>query len=328
MTISESTLDKVGAMGAAFSLIDLIRGFSHGGVHVGGGTGGVGFLTSLLTVLVRVWEEKGGSMKDESEMLESMFANPQAKNEKLTPQERTKIAAVIKAMTPAEQKVFRIAIFVMDPDVTTIEVPEKKDKDGKVIAVAGKRTEKTGIDPRVNVLHGIAEHVHDNLDNVTEVAELLRGTGALGGNNEALKFLVKVQVELKKLLCTFFGVESVDLITFDMVKEKATVLIGNIGVPNANLPGPPVGPLMRVGRLITPGSYRNAPASKSVKSKKEVRSTSLLKMFAVVACITGILAYGLYFGASKYRAYQRDTEIDNIINAYQPTKTSAEQPMK
>lgn len=325
MTISDSTFDKVGAMGAAFSLIDLLRGFSHGGVHVGGGTSGVGFLTSLLTVLVRVWEEKGGSMKDESEMLESMFADPQAKNEKLTPQERTKIAAVIKEMTPAEQKVFRIAIFVMDPDVTTIDIPEKKDKDGKVITAAGKRTEKTGIDPRVNVLHGIAEHVHDNLDNVTKVAEMLRGTGALGGNNEALKFLVKVQVELKKLLCAFFGVLSIELITIDLVKAKVNDLTKKIGILDPTLPKPKAGLLIRFGRKITPGAYRPASIPKVGKVRKESKPTYVRTLIMAAICIAIFATCAMILRTYEHR---ENSEINNIINAYQPTKTSAEQPMK
>lgn len=319
--VSDRTLDKAGAL---FSGLDLLRGLTGNR----GASTGPNFLSSLLAFAIRVWEENGGSMKDESKMLESLFSNPTMKSEKLTPEERNKVAAVIKKMTKAEQKVFRIAIMVMNPEEGSVDVPEKVGRDGKVATPAGKRTEKTGVDPRINVFRGIAEHVHTNLDNVEEVAEMLRGTGTLGGNNEALKFLVRLQLELKKLLCAFFVVESIELITFEMVKEKATALIGKIGVPNANLPGPPVGPLMRVGRLITPGSYRNAPRSKNVKTKKEVRSTSLLKMFVVVACITAIVSCSLYFGASKYRAYQRDTEINNVINAYQPTYPSAGKPKK
>lgn len=191
------------------------------------------FFVILIETVVRVWEEKGGSMKDESEMLESMFSNPDpdAKSAKLTPKEQKKVSAVLKEMTPAEQKIFRIALFLMDPEVVTIETPgkqEKKDKDGKVIQKATeptKRTERSGVDSRVNVLRGIAAHVKADFSNATEVATMLRDVGALGSNNEALNFLQKVQTELKKLLCTLLSVESVEDITMSLVYDK---LVGEV----------------------------------------------------------------------------------------------------
>jgi hypothetical protein len=214
----------------AASLMGLFRRGGTHGEQASGAPYERSFLVTLVELIVRVWEEKGGSMKDESEMLESLFSNPDpnSKSTKLLPEEHRKVSSVIKAMTPAERKVFRIALFLMDPEVSTIETPgtpPKKDADGKVIKEGTKptvRTERTGVDPRINVLRGIAEHVHEDLSNAAEVAAMLRDTGALGANNEALSFLQKVQMEIKKLLCKLLGVASIEDITTSLVIERLT----------------------------------------------------------------------------------------------------------
>ncbi len=252
------------ALGSAFLPMLFRQRGGHGAVGADG-TQAPGFLSGLLTVLVRVWEEKGGSMKDESEMLESIFADSSAKNVKLSPIERKKVSAVLGAMTPTERNVFRIAIFIMNPEVTTIETAGKTDKDGKV-GPSTTRTEKTGIDPRVNVLCGIAEMVDEDMGNVDEVAKMLRNAGALGGDNASLKFLGKAQEEIKKILCRVLGVDSIEEITIDLLRAKGKGLLSHIEVPDPTQPRPNdnAGWYVRFMRSITPGSFPNPP---SVKEK-------------------------------------------------------------
>ncbi len=223
----------------ALGLMNLFQGRRGGHASGDGGAAEKSFLVALVETIVRVWEEKGGSMKDESEMLESLFSNPDpsAKSAKLLPQEHIKISAVIRAMTPAERKVFRIALFLMNPEVATIEtpgMPEKKDSDGKVEKKGVKatvRTEKTGADSRVNVLRGIAEHVDDDLGNADEVAAMLRDTGALGGDNEALSFLQKAMTGIKNLLCKLLGVATIEEITPSLVYERLKGELDQTPVP-------------------------------------------------------------------------------------------------
>ncbi len=302
---------------AGLNLMATLRGHSGGnGRHVDAdGRPVMSAISALIALAIRIWEEKGGSMKDESEMLESMFSNPGVKSEKLAPDERSKVAAVIKKMTKAEQKVFSIAIMVMNPEEGFVDVPEKLGKDGKVIAPAGKRTEKTGVDPRINVLRGIAEHVHANLDNVADVAEMLRGTGSLGGNNEALKVLVKVQVELKKLLSRFFEVESIELITFDMVKAKSSRLINGIFV----IPDPKQPLSGYNATAIERGLARVIPFMPPIPTKP-VRRTKGTKggfswwwvgMVALIILAALVEAYG---GRSMERVSGSDSSEPQLVN--------------
>lgn len=221
--------------------------------------GGKGFFASLLALLIRVWEEKGGSMKDESEMLESLFSGPVEKSEKLTVEERRKVAAVLNTMTAVERNVFRVAIFIMNPEISMIEVEERKDDKGKVVSPASKRTEKTGVDPRINVLRGIAEMVHEDHSNAAEVAAMLRDAGTLGSDNKALAVLKKMQTETGKILCNYFDVEKVEDITKEMILKKVQRLSEMISTdPTQPRPKDDAGWLMRMARKLTPGAFPNA----------------------------------------------------------------------
>ena len=284
-----------------------------------GGTGGPRFFTSLLNFVVRVWEEKGGSLKDESEMLEAMFSGEFGEKSKpLTTPERKKIAAVLKAMTLAERNIFRVAIFIMNPEEKIHRTLEVKDDKGK-ITPATERTEKTGVDPRINVLRGVAEMVNDDLSNVAEVAETLRDAGTLGGNNKALLMLPRVLTALKRLLCDAFGVQNIEDITAELVKRKAREIASLIETPDLTAPkaNDTAGPLLRFGRSITPGAYPNAPRR---EARRQVRFVRRLVAIVVVA-ITGTL--GFAFVLEKIASPK-----DDFVNSYRPTAKPAILPAK
>lgn len=304
----------------AASLLSMFGGRFGGGHNVSAAGGSVGFLTSLVAFAVRVYEESGGSKKDESELLESLFNDPAiVKSEKLGPDERKKVADVMAKMTPAERKVLLIALMIMNPKVVIVETAEKKDKDGKVTTPATKRTEETGVDPRVNVLRGIAEHVTDDPESPAQVAEMLRGTGALGSDNKALKFMARVMTELKNLLCSLFAVDSIDKITPALVKAKASELLVtmNIQVPDLKQPGPPAGLLVRTLRPWTPGAYNNAGTKRSEKS-------FTLMIFIGLICAVALL----YFFYGALRDHVPTSETEQLLNAYQPTLPSADKPVQ
>ncbi len=310
---------------AGLNLIATLRQSGNNARHASADGGPmVGALSAIVAFIVRIWEEKGGGIKDESELLESLFSNPDpnVKSRKLDFLDHKKISAVIKEMTPSERKVFRIAIFLMNPEVTMVDVPEVRNGD-KVTQKASTRTERTGVDARMNVLCGIAGHVNEDLSNAKDVSEMLRGTGALGANNESLKFLVVVQNALKKFLCALFGVTEIDQITSTLVGEKAKELGAMIKVPDVRAPGPPVGFLMRIARAVTPGSYGSA------KRPKEGRT--------VLGVWVGIgIALCIAFGVAQYYGYFSDRpltkqnkaqdEINLLLNNYQPTPLSADKP--
>ncbi len=288
-----------------------------GPIDGGAGVGGKGFFTSLMALIIRIWEEKGGSMKDESEMLESLFSGPSTETKPLSVEERKKISAVIKSLSPTERKVFRIAIFLMDPETITIDSPEKKNADGKITSPAGKVTQKTGVDPRINVLRGIAEMVDDDHGNAGKVADTLREAGTLGGNNEAIAFYGKIQQVTKKLLCELFEVESVEEITRDIVKREAKRLFKKYIEPeDVTMPrrDDTAGTLLRIARSMTPGSFPN-------KKPQAINGGTKLLLIAILVTICLALVF-----LSVKRVVPSKTDI--IINAYSPTEQSAHMPMK
>jgi hypothetical protein len=264
----------------------------HGTIIERGAQQGPSFLASLLTAAMTVWKEKGGSMADESELLEALFGHPERphKTAKLTGTEHKKVGAVMKAMSVAERKVFRIALFLLDPEVSTIDVPEVKGPDGKVVTPATKKTERTGVDPRVDVLRGIASHVEDDLSNAEAVAVMLRDTGALGGNNEALTWVSKMSDTIKHILTKVADVDSIEEVTLEKLKSRLTSLIGERPDPALPRPNDNAGFLLRMGRSMTPGAFpRSTPPIEVRRTQKRKRVSILVIVILTTVVLT--LAY-------------------------------------
>jgi|GEM_PF-4901667 len=321
---------------AGLNLMATLRGHSRTGARGVGMDGAptVGAIASVITFIVRVWEESGGSKKDEKELLESLFLDPdpEKKSLKLTALEQRKVTAVIKEMTIPEKKVFRIAMFLMDPEVAIISVPEEK-KGEKIIKAASTRTERTGIDPRIDVMRGIANHVKDDLNNAGEVAAMLRDVGALGSDNKALLFLSKVQTELKKLLCRALGVSNIEDITLDIVLARARVYRAMFRVPDVTDPGPPAGWFVRAGRVVHPGSYPNTRPCARVRNTEEVRksflstiSGKLVLALAVIALVLVAIQVSGYPITSLMSTESEPTLQERLLKEYQPAEKSASTP--
>ncbi len=282
---------------------------------------GRGFFVSLLSLVTRIWEETGGSMKDESEMLEAMFSSAEsfkAESKPLTLPERKKVSAVMRAMDPSERKVFRIALFLMDPE-TVSQRNEHFDKDGKITA-RSEKMDKTGVDPRINVLRGIAEMVADDLTNVAEVANILRGAGTLGGENKALRAFKFVLDQTKSVIAELFEVRSVSEITFAMVRERGQRLLERIEMeaPDPSLPRPDddAGGFVKALRAVTPGSF---PAA---RRPRERRARQRIALFGVL--FVALLAI-LIVGKRLYHELD-DPKGRQLIDGYQPTVAQPAKP--
>ncbi len=323
--MSTNGWDKVSA--GLDGLVAAMMLTNRGGMQpsvAGGGTGGPRFFTSLLNFAVRVWEEKGGSLKDESEMLEAMFSGEFGEKSKpLNTTERKKIAAVLKAMSVAERNIFRVAIFIMNPETKTHRTLEVKDDKGK-ITPASEREEKTGVDPRINVLRGVAEMVNDDHSNVAEVAETLRDAGTLGGNNKALAALIKAQGVAKLLVCKLLKVESIDKITTEMLIAKAKEVLGD----SPDLSKPPkndnAGFALRIGRLITPGGYSSyAPEIKKERKPPTLKGDLRVIGFVVGAVAVLVICIGLLTALTNIASPK-----DDFVNSYRPTAKPAIEPVK
>lgn len=273
-----------------------------------------GFLVSLVEMAIRYWEESGGSMKDESELLETMFSAPTLVSKKLSKAEQEKFSSVIKFMTKPEQKVFRIALMILNPEEVTVKTAEVK-KDGKTVSPAQERREKNGVDHRINVMRGIAAHVNKDLSNAEDVAIMLRDAGSLGGNNESLKLLGKAQHVVTKTLSYICGVDSINDITLAKLRERATAVLGVIPpVPDNTLPGPRVSLLMRIGRRLTLGSHANQP--------EEALAWKVIGVI-VVLLLFGALPFGLLITNDHFK--QKALEG---LEIYQPTTESADTPSR
>lgn len=253
MTSGEMALE-LASLGASIGAM-LRRGNGQPMVAPTGGAAlatGPGFFASLGSLFTKIWQESGASLQDEMEILEAMYTDPTSKTPKLTKDEHAKVAAVLGNMSKASQRIFRTVLMLMDPEFGTIEYAEIKDASGKVTQPASKKSERTGYDPRISALRGIADEVKDDLSNAKEVAEGLKNLGILGRDNIALKCLIEGMGYLSKGLRAVFDVETIEEITLNMIKEKfSTALTPSIDLP----PTDNAGWLVRFMRSITPGAY-------------------------------------------------------------------------
>ncbi len=260
------------------------RNGGHTVIDRSGTASGPGFFSALLSAALTVWREKGGSMQDESELLEALFGHPERPHQstKLTALEHRKIGAVMKHMSVAERKVFRVALFLLDPEVVTTETPEVKGADGKIITPTAKKSERTGVDPRVDVLRSIATHVAEDLSNADEVAAMLRDTGALGGNNEALVWVAKLSDVIKSILMQMAGVNRIEDVTLKHIGDRVTQVLGETPDPSLPKPHDDASAILRFARTITPGSFPNAPREQAVRSAQRRRLMTVACLIAIV----------------------------------------------
>jgi hypothetical protein len=221
----KALLDEVPAI--ALGIANLMQGRRHAGPppsNGGSGPAPKSFLVTLAEIGVRWWEESGGSFKDEAELLKTLYGDRDAKHTKLEPTEARKIVALIKEMGPKERVVFRLSLFLMVPETRPVTTPERKEKgpDGKerVVKAATSTTERTGVDMRINTLKGIAALINDEMNNVADVALMLREGGVLGSENKALQAYRSGVEKLQSGLCQLFEVDTPDKITMSVVSAK------------------------------------------------------------------------------------------------------------
>lgn len=270
----------------ALGIATLLQGRRNAGTHVSGGTSGPApksFLVTLIEIGARWWEQSGGTMKDEADLMKTLHGDTSAKHTKLEPDESRKMAALIEAMEPRERIVFRLALFLIEPETTVVTSPAKKEtgKDGKerIIKEATSTTERTGVDMRINTLKGIASLVDSDLGNVEEVTRILRGEGVLGSENKALRAFQGGVDKLQAGLCRLLEVSTIDEVTSELVLSKIDawaksnyapvpmslvgrgfnmLIIGNKEIPEAILQGDGIGnALLRMLGVQTKGSKRN-----------------------------------------------------------------------
>lgn len=198
-------------------------GRNRGAVVAGSTASAVpGFFAKLLDIGITLYRESGGGMLDEMAITQGLFADMNLKNAVLDPTEQRKIIAVIAAMEPHEKVVFRVVLSLMKPEAMKVPVPGKTVKrDGKDVKEPDSfKWEKTGVDPRVNTLKGIAALVSDDLSNTREVAAMLRDAGGLGSQNMAVQAYLWGKTELEKEMKKVFRVERISDITYKMVEDK------------------------------------------------------------------------------------------------------------
>jgi hypothetical protein len=234
--LNKDLVDELPAI--ALGLANLFQSRRSEGNHSSGASGGPAsksFLVTLAEIGVKWWEQSGGSMKDEAELLKTLHGDTGAKHTKLELGESKKIAALIGAMEGRERVVFRLALFLMEPEIKVITTPERKekDKDGKerVVKAATSTTERTGVDMRINTLTGIAALINDDLSNVAEVALMLRDEGTLGSENKTLRLYRGGVLRLQKGLCQLFGVDTIDKVTTELVSAKIGVWVNKKPTP-------------------------------------------------------------------------------------------------
>lgn len=208
----------------ALGIAGLLQGRRNAGAHLAGGPAPKGFLITLLEIGVRWWEQSGGTMEDEADLMVALHGDTSARHTKLEPLESKKIAALIEDMAPKERIIFRLALFLIEPETKVVTIPAKKEtgKDGKerITKEATSTTERTGIDMRINTLKGIASLIDDNLGNINEVTRMLRGEGVLGGENKALRAYNSGVDKLQAGLCRLFEVNTIDEVTAELISQK------------------------------------------------------------------------------------------------------------
>ena len=216
----------------AVDIVDIISNIANiasnmgrrGGAVVAGNTTTArpGAIAKLVDIAVQIWRESGGGLKDETDLLQGLFADMALKNAKLEHDEQHKIAALFKHLEPHEKLVLRVATSQMEPVTEKVVIPGKTVKrDGKEVRDPETvKYEKTGVDPRVNTLKGIALLIENDLSNVAEVAQMLRDTSALGSQNKAVKAYLWCKAELEKEALRTFRVEKLSDITYKMIEHK------------------------------------------------------------------------------------------------------------
>lgn len=212
----------------ALGVANLMQGRRHQGpVQSNGGPASKSFLVTLAEIGVKWWEQSGGSFKDEAELMQTLHGDTVAKHTNLEPDEAKKIAALIKEMEPRERIVFRLALFLMEPETAEVKTQERKEKgaDGKdrITQAASSKFERTGVDMRINTLKGIAALINDDLSNVSEIVLMLRDEGTLGSENKALRAYHSGVDKLQSGLCQLFEVDTPDKITMSVVSAKFAV---------------------------------------------------------------------------------------------------------
>ncbi|KKU79311.1 MAG: hypothetical protein UY04_C0012G0023 [Parcubacteria group bacterium GW2011_GWA2_47_7] len=278
------TLSSAGNMAEILNTFLRIKGNNSGGSNSGSGAfpPAKSVIALLIEIAVRLWEESGKSYKNQSELLETMFSAPNLVGKKLSKKEQKKAAAVIEEMTAPEQLVFSIAMMILNPEVVTIKVPAVKD-GAKVVTPASERTEKNGVDHRINIMRGIASHVNDDLSNAKEVADMLRGLGAISKNEKSFKLFGKIQTWVKSILCYACGVTSLNDITLGVLKARGVKLINLVEMPDPTQPLPGYEPsrLMRKFAWL-PGMPPMPPESARTETTRRTVPWWVLGMIAVV----------------------------------------------
>lgn len=216
----KSGLEFDEAIIAAMSLIPLLFGNNHSHSGTNGSSSAARSGPGVIQAIMMIWKELGLTAADEARAMEAFFSNPNQKDVDLSAEETQKLLALVEVMRKSEKVMFRLALYQLEPETIETVTAPTTDKDGKVTKPATTRKERSGYNPRINVLKGIAALISEDHGNVKKVAEQLRKGDFLGSENKSLKLYTKAKKKAEKELCDLFGVKTLKEITPQLITTK------------------------------------------------------------------------------------------------------------
>ena len=335
--LKDTTWDKIGVGLDAILLGTSMRGRQQGGFGGAPATSVKGGLATIAELVAKAYREGGSTLLDEALILEQTFgANPMDQAQFIEKLETEKVAALMKILEDWERFNLRLELLHLETEVVKISTPGgvKKGDDGKPeMGDDGKpkkvatttREEKSKVNRRVNVLKGIAAHIDDEMseESLKHVATMMRDIGALGDKTRSQRLMewAKNKVDSGKI-AAFFGLSSLDDITYKVVEAKLAELLGPL--PDTSQPRPKdnAGMLLRFGRVLIPGSFPNSPRAPRAPQRLTGKGIYriVIRILVGIAISAVLVSLASPFIHKKYREYQLHDIINQPINSAEMPK--------